>query len=192
MKNVRFTLCIAVTALFLSCSKNDISNENMVKALADTEPNAASVSVITGWEGGYSWQQSDSSDYRIFSFDRSLPGLNQDIIRNGAVLVFVKNIILEDDRRVNKPIRIPFHVLPSLGKPGYDQVWYHVNSPGHVKLKYRTNKHKYGIAAEVPDQYVEARYFIISPNDLTRYKLTPASVSRLNYQQLISLLGAAE
>ena len=191
MKNVLIPIVLAFTAILSSCSKNDISEDTMVKGLA-TSPGAASVTVVSGWEAGHSWTQSDSSDYRVFSFDKSIPTLNEDILRNGAVLVFVKNILIEDDRRANKPIRIPFHVLPSYGKPGYDQVWYHVNTPGHIMLKYRTNKHKYGIEPEQPDQKVEARYFIISPADLTRYKHTPVSISRLTYQQLISLLGTAQ
>ena len=191
MKIVIFTLSVILYAAFISCSKNDITEDSIVKGFASTEP-AASVTVITGWEAGWPWNQSDSSDYKVFSVDRAVPSLNQDILRNGAVLVFIKNFMLEDDRRVNKPVRIPFHVLPSFGKPGYDQAWYHINTPGHIILKYRTNKHKFGIEAEIPDQQVESRFFIISPSDLRKYNHSPASISRLTYQQLIDLLDVGQ
>lgn len=187
-----FTLTIAITALLTACTKEDsLSNEAIVKGFASGNP-GASITVVSSWEGGYHWNRTDSSDYRLFTYTRPVPGLNQDILNNGAVLVYVKNIPIEDDRRLNKPIRIPFHVLPSFGKPGYDQVWYNQNMIGKILVKYRTNKHKYGIEAEVPDDAVQVRYFIISPADLKRYNHTPVSIARLNYSEVTDLLGAAQ
>ena len=190
MKKGMFTLALAITAILTACTKDSILEEPIVKGFA-SEP-VASASVVTSWENGYNWTRTDSSDYRLFTYTRLVPGLDQDILSNGAILVFVKNIPLEDDRRVNKPIRIPFHVLPSFGKPGYDQVWYNQNMIGKILVKYRTNKHKYGIEAEIPDHGVQVRYFIISPSDLKRYGHTPVSISRLNYQELIHLLNTGE
>ncbi len=188
MKKWMFTLVIAAGALFSSCTKdNDITNDTLVKGLDNGDTGAGPV--VTNWERGNAWSVSDSLDYKVFAHNKNLPSVTSDVLQNGAVLVFVKNIQYDDGRRVSKPLRIPFHVLPSFGKPGYDQAWYHMNAVGKVTVKYRTNKHKYGIEAQVPDEQVMVRIFVLSPEDLVRLDKTPVTISRMNYQELVDLLG---
>ena len=190
MKKVMFILLVSATALFTSCSKdNDITEDGLVKGLNSDNPGSSTGPVITSWERGNSWSVSDSLDYKLFAHNKSLPAVTNEVLAGGAVLVFVKNIQYDDGRRITKPLRIPFHVLPSFGRPGYDQAWYHINTPGSVMVKYRTNKHKYGIEAQVPDEQVMVRIFVLGPQDLVRLDKTPASISRLGYQELADLLG---
>ncbi|MGZ8544523.1 MAG: hypothetical protein ACXWV0_04465 [Flavisolibacter sp.] len=190
MKKVMFTLVISAAALFTSCTKDhEITNDGVVKGFNSDNPGVPAGPVITSWERGNIWAVSDSLDYKVFAHNRSLPAVTKEVLKSGAVLVFVKNILYDDGRRVTKPLRVPFHVLPSFGRPGYDQAWYNINTVGNILVKYRTNKHKYGIEAQLPDEQVMVRIFVLSPEDLIRLDKTPVSISRLTYQELTDLLG---
>jgi hypothetical protein len=189
MKKGMFTLALA--ALFAACTKEDQIDLPKNNDSTLTLSAQAAGSFASAWQKGLEWQVSDSSDFRIYTHGLQVPALTQQLLSVGAVLVFVKNIPWEDGSRLARPMLTPFHVLPSISRPGYDQMWYNVNSVGKIMVKYRTNKQKYG-TPQVPDGDVQVRYFIISDVELEDLGYTPATIARLNYTQLVNLLGASQ
>jgi hypothetical protein len=192
MKTGKFTLAIAVAAMIAACSKEDSIDSESSQTSPTVRAAANPVAIVTAWESGYSWNLSDSADYRVYSYNRAFPEISADIAANGAVLVYVKNYATVEGGRMDKPMLTPIHVLPAIGRPGYDQMWYRIVKQGNVEVKYRTNKHKYGGAVELPDASVQFRYFIIPASELPKLGHTVATIGQLSYADLTQLLGAGQ
>ena len=191
--NIRnFTIAISIAALITSCSKEDmITGESSVAGLA-----ATSATFISGWEKGYSWSSMDSSDFKIFYYGRSMPQLTADVLNSSVVLVWLKNVPYDGVTVVDKPMLVPFAVMPPNGvatasRPAYEQVWYLDVVPGRVTIKYRTNRHHFVEGPILaPDARVEARYFILSDDDLRNMGHTEKSIRQLTYSQFLQAVGA--
>jgi hypothetical protein len=195
MKAGKFTTAILFSSiLFASCSKDkSISNTN-----PDTPIRATAAinkfNYISEWESGYSWTTSDSAGYKIYAHERNTPQLTSDIINNGAVLIWSKNFIDDNGQRITKPQLLPFHVLPALGRPAYDNFWYYMLNDSRITMKYRTNKYQYAggdTYIPLPDTDVQFRYFLLSASDLSGAGYDQNTIRQLSYDQLADKFGVA-
>jgi hypothetical protein len=190
MKQWNLTLALICLVLFSSCSKDKITEDDtMVASLS------AGMSLVTGWENGYSWEMSDSADYHVFSHERMMPELTSSILEKGAVLVALKNLPYKEDSLYTKPKLVPFSLIPyyghdQQGKDIYDQHWYIIPSVGKIVIKYRTNRHNFSELPVIPpDGRLEARYFLFTDADLKRLGHTQKSIQQITYEDLIKLPG---
>jgi hypothetical protein len=193
MKKWTYTLAFLSVISLIACSKKHTLTEDE----AVTSLNAQG-EVITSWESGYTWSQSDSADYIVFSHTRSMPEITSEILEKGVVLVALKNVPYKEDTLQKEPKLVPFSVIPyyghdQQGKPIYDQHWYIIPAVGSVTIKYRTNRHNFSeLPLLPPDGRVEARYFILSEAQLKRLGHSQASIKDLTYKKLVGLLGTSE
>lgn len=185
----KFTLAILSVSLLTACDKNDTIQETSVSAFN------ANGTEITGWESGYSWSRTDSADFIVFSTERPTPGLTQEVLSRGAVLVALKNVPYKADSLQTEPRLVPFSVIPyyghdNQGRPAYDQHWYIMPRVGHITIKYRSNRHLFAAEPVIPpDSRVAARYFLLTEADLRRIGHTQSSILRVTYAELVKLLG---
>jgi hypothetical protein len=193
MKTGKFTLLILAAATFAACSKDKTITEHASGSLRSATTSDKETHTITAWESGYGWTPGDSSNYRIQFHDRATPEITDDIITNGAVLVWAKNIPADDGSTITKPQILPLAVIPDLGRPAYNNYWYFKTTTGNVTVKFRTNKYMYTQEpAPLPNSSVQFRYFIIPRAELDQYGYTQATISRLTYEELTNLLGTPQ
>ena len=194
MKVRMFTLSMAAALLLAACSKDKELVSELETQGGLTSRSMKSGAVVTGWESGYQWNISDSSNYIIYQHTRSFSELTNDLLQSGgAVVVWVRNYKSDDGRLMEKPMPTPFAVLPPFGRPAYNNYWYHQLGPGNVTVKFRSNKPAYtNEPVPVPDASTQFRYFLIPKTDLDAWNQTAVSVSTLTYTQLVQLAGVAE
>lgn len=192
-----FTLAVIMAAVSTGCTKNDVLpdiNSEMNARASVTGLASSNSTLITRWESGYDWATSDSSGFKIFSHVRSTPELTSEVMSTGALLIWLKDVPYDGRTLVEEPRLIPFGVIPYFGdtRPAYEQVWYSMEVPGKITVKYRTNRHQFVEGPIIaPDRRVDAQYFILSAGDLNRIGHTRESIRRVTYGELLELLDMA-
>src|SRR4051812_34177530 len=114
MKKGMFPLFIIMVAACTACSRD----KEIIENKTDVHIGIAAVdekSVITNWESASTWNVGDSSNYVVYLHDRAFPEITSNVIANGAVLVFVKNIRSDEGGMISKPQLLPLAVIKQLG-----------------------------------------------------------------------------
>lgn len=200
MKNKIFTTVLSTAILFAACSKDDVGYEDMttsVNASGGGEGSGPSTGSATAfassWESSASWSSTDSSNFRIFSFNRSLPNITPDVMANGVVMVWAKNLPMDASfTNADKPMMMPFYLFPDNERPKYVEYYYNSINVGNISVKYRTNNQEMINSSGSPSHKIEYRYFVITPDVLAKKGVTQAQVSQMNYQQLVTAFGVSE
>jgi hypothetical protein len=193
MKLWKFTLPILFTAIY-SCTKdhNLISDQSAEAGQAATlVALKAGDSYVSAWESGANWTRSDSSEYAIFLSPKMVPAITSEVVSGGAVLVWARNLPTADGVW-EKPVLLPFYLLPDLGRPKYNEFYYYEKSNGTLTMKFRTNKGLYGFTPTPPPSDVQFRTFVLTPDMMQELKMDPVSITKLTYTQLLQLLNRSD
>ncbi len=200
MKRKIFTTVLSTAILFTACTKDDVGYDDLttsVNASGDGQGSGpstgSSTAYASSWESSASWSSTDSSNFRIFSFNRSLPNITSDVMANGVVMVWAKNLPMDPSfNNADKPMMMPFYLFPDNERPKYVEYYYNSINVGNITVKYRTNNHDMINGNGSPSQKIEYRYFVITPDVLAKKGMTQAQVSQMNYQQLVTAFGVSE
>ena len=178
-----------ITALFIAllaaCSKQDIPVSSSKGTLVTQQVTTQSKLFISGWEGIPLWKTETKNKATIFSYGREVPGLNDN---NVTVLVFARNLWAGDeadkglDDKAGKPLMMPFYFLPYFEKPNYTEEWTY--AVGENKINVSLILKESGPATQ-PGKKVQLQFFVIPHQLLTEKKLTPESIRKLPYGELI-------
>jgi hypothetical protein len=146
--------------------------------------------IHTSWERGYAWSESDSAGFRVYSHQRTLSGLDPEIVQEGAVVIWAKNVPADQGGVIARPTVLPFKVLPEVGRPAYINEWYYSAREEEVTMKFRTNKHQFtDMQIPAPNGEEQFRYFLIPKEALDLWGYTPLSIRGLTYERFIALTG---
>lgn len=199
MKRKIFTAVLSTAILFTACSKEDAIFEDKttsINASGDGDgsgPSAGSSAYASSWEGSGNWTSTDSSNFRIFTYNRSLPAVTSDIMANGVVMVWARNLPMDPSfTNSDKPMMMPFYLFPDYERPKYVEYYYQTISPGNITVQYRTNNQDLIGSNGSPSQKIEYRFFVITPDGLAKKGVTQAQASQMNYQQLVTTFGVSE
>lgn len=192
MKAGKFTTAILIVAtVFASCTKEKSLEQNPSPA-NDGQLRTTTVSgkgtYISDWESGYNWNLTDSADYKVYWHDKAISEVNSDVMNSGAVIVFMRNYLDVNGNRVDRIQKLPYHVLPDIGRPGYDNQWYYMVSDNKVTVKFRTNKTEGYVP--LPDGSVMFRYFVLTASDLSGAGYNQSTVQTATYSDLVTKFGA--
>jgi hypothetical protein len=193
MKKRIFTMAATLTLLITACTKQQSEQltENSRSRAAAAEPST----FISGWETVSNWSTQDSGRFKVWIANRNTPELTDDVMRTGAVLVYVRNYNDLNGNAVVTAARVPFALYPDhdIQRPAYHEQWYYTAAVSNIRFQYRTDKHQY-VQGPVtgPGSSVQYRVFVIPANDLTRIGQTPAGLSALSYNQVVQLFGTTQ
>lgn len=181
----RFVVTALFIALLAACSKQDIPANSTQETFVTQQVSTQSKLFISGWEGIPLWKTETKNTATIFSCVREIPGLNED---NVTVMVFARNLWARDeadsgpDDKAGKPLMMPFYFLPYFEKPNYTEEWTY--AVGENKINVSLVLKESGPAKQ-PDKKVQLQFFVIPHQILTEKKLTPESIRKLSYGELI-------
>ncbi|MER3471067.1 MAG: hypothetical protein C4330_06970 [Chitinophagaceae bacterium] len=114
------------------------------------------------------------------------------MINNGVVITYAKlNTTNPNYLMFNKPVSLPFYFLPPWERVANTFYWYDSNTPGSLKIAYRTGSKAEKLTGE--EANLQFRYFVITKEFLTAHDLDAATVKQnYTYQQIINLIGTKE
>ena len=119
----RCVFTAVVFLLFTACSKRDIQVHSLERTLSVKEAETKPQVYSTAWESIPAWSAQTAPDAMNFSYTRSVPQLSNEVLDNGVVLVFARNLWeekgeLKELAIPDKPLMMPFYFLPYFEKPG--------------------------------------------------------------------------
>ena len=176
--------------LWTACSKEDLLPQKLSSISASvnvTDPKTSSV-YASPWEEPGNWAVKDSSGFKVFSYQRTMPELTEAIVNKGAVLVWAKDLVDPTIGLMDKPMLTPFYFFPDNERPKYTEYWYPTTSIGAVNLSFRTTDSEEN---QNPNNKVKLRFMVIPQEVLQKNKLTAKDVYRLSYTQVINMLGVS-
>jgi hypothetical protein len=200
MKRKIFTTVLSTAILFAACTKDDVGYDDMTASVnasgggdGSGPSTGSSTAFASSWESSASWSAADSSNFRIFTFNRSLPNVTSDVLANGVVMVWAKNLPMDPSfTNADKPMMMPFYLFPDNERPKYVEYYYYSANNGNITVKYRTNNQEMINGNGSPSHKIEYRYFVITPDVLAKKGVTQSQVSQMNYQQLVTAFGVSE
>jgi hypothetical protein len=198
MKRKIFTTVLSSAILRAACSKDEagfIDDSNSVGISSDGGGSSAPASnaYASGWESPGNWTSTDSSNFKVFTFNRSFASITSDVLNNGVVMVWAKNFPVDPNLMdASKPQMMPFYLFPDNERPKYSEFWYSNASSGNITVKYRTNNSEVVNGNAGPSQKVQYRYFVIPADVLEKKGLNRESVSRMSYQEIANTIGVSE
>jgi hypothetical protein len=187
---------VVVTALILTiigaCTKHEIEIPSSHQTLEIQEKEVRPSAFFSEWETVSSWNSQVTNNTIVFSYSRQFPGLNKEVLANGAVLVFARNLWADDlslkefGFEANKPLLMPFYFLPYFEKPDYTEQWNYTTEKNSVKVSLTT---KGASQAAMPGKKIQLR-FVILPAELLKQKgQTIQGVRKLSYDKLVQTFG---
>jgi hypothetical protein len=195
MKNKIFTVLSATVLsaglLFTSCSKDALDDTQTSRSLGEIDEQPSSLA--STWESAGSWSAKDSSGFRVFSFNRALPGVTSDIINNGVVKIWTKYAKMDATTGLSEsPAELPFFIYSENERPKFVEYWETQTTPGNVKVTYRTTDQVLIANNGNPNAKVQFRYFVIPASELSSRNLTRDAVNAMTYQQLVNAFGVSQ
>jgi hypothetical protein len=186
-----------VTALFFTilaaCSKQDIRDTSLQTTLLLQQQQSRQSRVYSsGWEMVPGWKAETSTEAVSFFYTRHLPELSKSILDDGVILVFARNLWVNDpalkdmDDAPEKPLMMPFYFLPYFEKPNYTEQWNYSAEENKINVSLVV---KGGEDAAVPGKKIQLRFIVIPGEVLKEKKQTSAEVRKLSYDQLVKTYG---
>jgi hypothetical protein len=183
----RLVVTALIFTIIAACSKQEIHVNSLQR---ETIPQQAGVKpelYSTGWETVPEWNIVSNTQSTSFFYTRLLPELKNDIINNGAVLVFARNLwdgnasLKEFDDVPEKPLRMPFYFLPYFEKPDYTEQWNYTASENKITISLVV---KGADKIVPPNKKLQLRYVVIPEKLLREKKQTAQAVRKLSYEEL--------
>jgi hypothetical protein len=184
----RLVVTALIFTIIAACSKQEIQVNSLQRETTIQQAGIKPEVYSTGWETVPQWNTVSSTHSTNFTYTRRLPELKTDIINNGVVLVFARNLwegnplLKEFDNVSEKPLMMPFYFLPYFEKPDYTEQWNYTISENKINISL-TVKGK-GKAAP-PDKKLQLRYVVIPEKLLREKKQTAQTVHKLSYEELV-------
>jgi hypothetical protein len=192
--NVRFFTHTLISTIFIvSCNKKDFVVEaqslaaSVVPKTYFASSNSSSNYYVSGWETVSDWNTTDSSGFRVLSYNRTTPELSQP--DNGAVLVFAKGYAFDLQTTMDqKPLSLPFYFMSADDRYMQPYHWFSNNTEGNIKVALMMPK-------EMEDgfkkggQKMQFRYFVLNDAFLKKHDLELKALRSITYNQLVQLLA---
>ena len=184
----RLVVTALIFTIIAACSKQEIHVNSLQR---ETIPQQAVVKpelYSSGWETVPAWNTESNTQSTSFFYTRYLPELKTDILNNGVVLVFARNVwegnssLKEFDDVPEKPLLMPFYFLPYFEKPDYTERWDYKASENKIDISLMV-KGKGKVAP--PNKKLQLRYLVIPEKMLREKKQTAQSVHKLSYEELV-------
>ena len=102
--------------------------------------------------------------------------------------MWAKNLADPSLGLIEKPMLAPFYFFPDNGQPKYTEYWSATTNVGMINFSFCTTEIN-SSETRNPDKKVKLRYILIPQQVLKENKQSSASVRRLSYTQLTSMLG---
>lgn len=189
---------LAATALFASCSKQDLQEESVQQDSAvrsSATRNSVEGAYVSGWEQNTQWQKSDQSGMSIFTLQRKTPEINSSVLDGGLVLTYGK-ANTNDPRyaHLREPQMMPFFFLPESERVnGY---YYHFSeevSNGSINIIFRmpfTKEMNPQIGGGVTLNDVQYQHVVLTRSFLESRGLTASTVRNYyTYNQVMDLVN---
>lgn len=189
---------LAATALFASCSKQDLQEESMQQenaARSSATRTSAEGAYVSGWEQTSQWQKSDQGDMSIFTIQRKTPEINSSVLDGGLVLTYGKaNTTDPRYAHLQEPKLMPFYFLPESERvTGY---YYHFSeevSSGNINVVFRmpfTKDSNPQIGGGVRLNDVQYQHVVLTRTFLESRGLTASTVRNYyTYNQVMDLVN---
>lgn len=190
----RLVVTALIFTIIAACSKQEIHVNSLQR---ETIPQQAVVKpelYSSGWETVPAWNTESNTQSTSFFYTRYLPELKTDILNNGVVLVFARNVwegnssLKEFDDVPEKPLLMPFYFLPYFEKPNYTQQWSYSASENKINISLVVRG---GEDAAVPNKKIQLRFIVISEEVLKEKKQSIQTVRKLTYDQLVQTFNLA-
>jgi hypothetical protein len=187
---------LAATALFASCSKQDLQEESTQQDNA-TRTTATRTSAegayVSGWGQTNQWQKSDQGDASIFTTQKRLPEVDASVLDGGLVLTYAK--ANSSDPRyasLQEPRLMPFFFLPEAERvSGYYYYFSDQASFGSVSITFRialTTELNPEIGGGVRLNDVQYQHVVLTKSFLESRGLTASTVRNYyTYSQVMDL-----
>jgi hypothetical protein len=184
---------LAATALFFAiiaaCSKTDLQGSQQVQISQGTQENLQKEIYTSPWKTIPAWTAKKREGATVFSYKHNTPELQGDLIKNGVVLVFARNLWPKDgakefDDKTDKPLLMPFYFLPYFEKPNYTEEWSYVAADKNLEL---TLAVKGGNKVLEPGKNIQWRLIAIPLKKLQEKKQNSRTVRKLSYDELVQL-----
>lgn len=185
----RVVVLALIFTIIAACSKHELERQSFTQASLVQENEGQPSAFFSDWETVPSWTTQKGNNATIFSYIRQFPGLDKSIFADGVVLVFARNLWLDDpslkreDREADKPLMMPFYFLPYFEKPDYTEQWTFNNEADKVTVSLvvkGTNSE-----ASMPRKKIQLRYVVLPREVLRQKNQTVQTVRKLSYEQLI-------
>ena len=181
-----------VTALIFTiiaaCSKQEIHVNSLQKESTIKQTGEKPEVYSSGWETVPAWNTESNTQSTSFFYTRQLPELKTDIINNGVVLVFARNLwdgnasLTEFDDVPEKPLMMPFYFLPYFEKPDYTEKWDYKASENKINISMTVRG---GDKIVPPNKKLQLRFVVIAEKLLREKKQTAQALHKLSYEELI-------
>ncbi|RYY88144.1 MAG: hypothetical protein EOO15_09835 [Chitinophagaceae bacterium] len=199
------TLCLAL--LFSACRKSEIQEPQASNTTTDTTAFPAtpppahpergllnsinnSNLIVTDWEPGTEWTRArlDNNTLR-YTMTRGFHELTQQMLDNGAVLVFSKGYNFVDPSGM-PPMGMPFYFYLPIERMNFPVYWEYIKKIGGVEIKLEL-KEDAAPWFSSGNSNMRMRYFIFTPEELQRRGLDARTARSLSYQQLTTMYNLA-
>ena len=184
----RLVVTALIFTIIAACSKQEIQVNSLQRETISQQAGVKPELYSTGWETVPEWHTIPNTQSTSFFYTRRLPELKNDIINNGAVLVFARNLwdgnasLKEFDDVPEKPLMMPFYFLPYFEKPDYTEQWNYTASENKINISLVV---KGADKIVPPNKKLQLRYVVIPEKLLREKKQTVQAVHKLSYEELI-------
>lgn len=187
---------LAATAIFASCSKQDMQEEslqqnNSLQSMASRSSQEGTF--VSEWEQYNDWTKRDSADVSIFYRERSLSDHSSQIANGGLVITAAKaSKAAPEYEGYQNPSLLDFYVISSnfRSERGFYLLYDHV-TPQKVtvsfNLPYRADSSPQ-ISNHLSLHDFQFQYIVLTAQFLADNDLNEQTVRGYTYQQLMSLL----
>ena len=184
---------LAATALIFTiiaaCSKVDLKDNRQLSISSGAQQNLQKEIYSSEWQTIPTWTAKKLGGSTVFNYTHRTPELHSDLIKNGVVLVFARNLWPNDaakdfDDKTDKPLLMPFYFLPYFEKPDYTEEWTYIAADKNIEL---TLAVKGGDKIRQPGKNIQWRFIAIPLKKLQEKKQNSQSVRKLSYDEVMQL-----
>jgi len=189
---------LAATAIFTSCSKQDLQEESshQTKEVAAAAMRSGQQGAyVSGWEQYNNWEKSDQGNVTVYTLQRKTGEVTTNVINGGLVLTYAK--VTTSDAlytSFNSPKMLPFYFLPESERPR-PQTFYVSDavSNGAITVTYRvpfSKDHLPVMAGGASLQKIQFQYVVLSSEFLQSRGLTASQVrNNYTYDQVLNMIN---
>jgi hypothetical protein len=191
---------LAATAIFSSCTKQDLQQEEENLQLEIEVTSAAMRSAQDGafvseWQQYHQWVKSDKGDMSSFAMTRKTPEVNSAVKDGGLVLSYAKAESQEPAyARFKNPTLIPFYFLPETVRP-YPYHFYFSDaiSEGKITVTYQmalTKEDMPHIGGGVYLSDMKFQFVVMTRQFLEAHAIDAQTIrDSYTYEQVMNLAG---
>lgn len=145
----------------------------------------------SGWESVPAWQLAAGTGALLYTYSRPLEQVSPSILKEGVVVVFARGYDFEGvSKREEKPLGLPFYIALASEAVPQPVAWSYSAEEAMVTVGLSMDAAlKEGFEQAQKD--IQLRFFVLSPDFLRQHKLTPMTVRKMPYPQLVALLNTA-